>query len=144
MRVRAPYVALLAVLVVMLAPVVRDRDSYPGSTYPMFARDRGATSNVATVVGRADDGTVERLTPQLIGGTDEVVLAVETAARAVRAGGGRPVALCREVATRLARSRPGIVTVEVRVETHDAVAYFTDDRREPAAVDVRATCAVDR
>lgn len=144
MRGRAAYGALVVAVVAMLAPVVRDRDSYPLSTYPMFATDRGRISTVATVVGLTAGGGVERLTPQLIGGADEVVLAVETAARAVRAGGERPAALCREVAGRVAGARPEVTAVEVRVETHDAIAYFTDDATEPRAVEVRARCEVQR
>ena len=145
MRRAVPLAAAAVVVGAMLAPVVRDRDSYPLSTYPMFATDRARTSSVATVVGMTGDGAVVRLSPQLIGGTDEVVLAVETAARAVRAGPARSLDLCHRVATRVARAgRDDVATVRVGVEVYDAVAWFTEDRRVPDRVTTHAECEVVR
>lgn len=140
MRARAPYAALAAVVIAMLVPVALDRDSYPFSTYPMFARDRARISHVATVIGRTGAGKVERLSPRLIAGTDEIVLAVETVLTAVRGGPEASGDLCRRVAERVASARPDVETIEVRIETHDPVEYFTEQAREPRATDVRATC----
>lgn len=141
----AAYTLLGLVLVALLLPPLRasQRDSYPLSTYPMFSHERGRLSAVATVVGVDGDGEVRRLDPHLVGGTDEVMLAVTTASRAVRAGKERAAGLCREVAERIAASsRDELVGVEVRVETHDAVARFADGDREPRSVTTHARCEV--
>lgn len=142
---RAAYGLLGLLLVALLLPPLRasQRDSYPLSTYPMFSHERGRLSAVATVVGVDGDGEVRRLDPHLVGGTDEVMLAVTTASRAVRAGKEGSAGLCREVAERIAASsRDELVGVEVRVETHDAVAYFAGDDREPRSVTTHARCEV--
>jgi len=140
------YVVLAAVLAALLAPPLWPpaRDSYPLSTYPMFSRDRGRTSVVATAVGRDDDGRTQRLSPELVGGADEAMLAVATAARAVAEGPAGARRLCQQVAERVAASdRRDVVEVAVQVEHHDAVARFVDDA--PAMrVERRALCAVPR
>ena len=143
MRTRVAYATLVVAAVVMLAPVVVDRDSYPGSTYPMFARDRGHISAVATAVGIDEHGEVLRLTPNLIGGSDEVVLAVETVLKAVRAGPAAADDLCERVARRVARAGLPAVLIEIRVETLDAVRWFTDDDRTPLQITRHAECAVE-
>lgn len=143
---RLACVVLGVVVVAMLGPPLRrpPRDSFPLSTYPMFADDRGRISSVATVVGLTADGEVVRLSPELIAGTDEVILAVETAADAVHRGRGAASHLCDQVASRVASAdRPTITSVRVGVETHDAIGYFDGHRREPEHVAVLAECAVE-
>lgn len=147
MRGRAlAYVVLAAVLAALLAPPLWPPvdDSYPLSTYPMFSRDRGRTSSVATVVGREEDGRTQRLSPELIGGADEPMLAVATAARAVATGPSGASRLCQQVAERVAASdRREVVEVVVQVEQHDPVAHFADGA--PAErIELRATCEVAR
>ena len=143
-----PYVAGAAVVVAMLGPPLRgiDRDSYPLSTYPMFSHDRGRTSRVATVVGYDEAGSLHRLSPHLVGGSDEVMLAVETAGKAVARGPEATEELCEQVAARVATDRDldDLTTVAVIVEEHDAVAWFAERDREPRSVDERATCEVRR
>jgi hypothetical protein len=140
----AVYAGLGLVLIAMLGPPLREppRDSYPLSTYPMFSSDRGRISVVATAVGVEADGSVRRLSPHLIGGSDEVMLSVQTANNAVRAGAERSMELCRQVADRLTAGsgHEDVVEVVVRVEEHDAVAYFADRQRTPLAVQEHATC----
>jgi hypothetical protein len=147
---RRRVLVLVATALVVAWPALRQppTDGFPLSTYPMFATDRGAVSVVATAVGRTDRGDVVRLSPELLAGTDEPMMAIATARREV--DGGRPREWCAEVARRVAAD-PGltdaapagdrVVSVEVVVETHDAVAHFADDA-PPIDVDVRATCEV--
>lgn len=152
-------VVLVLVAVVVALPALRrpPTDGFPLSTYPMFASDRGPTSVVATAVGRtaadgsAADGSAAgggdrvRLSPEELAGTDEPMMAIAAARRAVE--DGRADTWCAEVARRVAdrgRARgtsAEVVAIEVAVETHDAVAHFTDDA-PPLAIDVRATCPV--
>ena len=84
----APKEKLVGASLVVLAPLLRapKDDTYPLSTYPMFATDRGAVHEIATAVGIDTDGSVMRLSPRSIAGTDEVVLASVTVARAVARG----------------------------------------------------------
>lgn len=131
LRRAAPLVAAL----VVCSPLLREpaSDTYPLSTYPMFATDRGAIHDIATAVRIDADGTVHRLSPHLIGGTDEVILAAVTVDRAIARGEADE--LCAEI---LARLDDGS-TVEVRRERVDVVAHVIDDA-EPQDVTVHATC----
>lgn len=126
-------VAVVAVLAPLLGPP--EGDSYPLSTYPMFARDGGDTAHLVTVVGVDGDGARHRLSPEKIAATDEPVLAAETVLRAIRLD--HSGVLCADVADRLAGSED-LVRVEVVTETHDL-----DRPTEPArAVRVHAECSV--
>lgn len=131
LRIAGPIVAA----VVVLSPMLREPtdDTYPLSTYPMFAFDRGAEHDIATAVEIDDDGVAARLSPKLIAGTDEVILASVTVKRSIARG--EADLLCAEIAERLGPGR----TVEVRVETLDVVAFITADV-ESTAVDVKARC----
>lgn len=115
-------------------------DGFPLSTYPMFATDRGREARVATAVGLTAHGERVRLSPELLAGTDEPMIAVGAARDAV-SDAGSPETWCAEVARRVAAGRPGVERIDVVVEEHDAVAHFADDA-DPLAVDVRATCDV--
>lgn len=101
-------------------------DGFPISTYPMFTRDPGRIVEVPTVVARRADGTVERLSPQAIAGTDQVIQASVTVRAAVAAGHGATQALCDEVAARI-----GGADLAVLVERHDAIAWAEDNASEP-------------
>jgi hypothetical protein len=61
-------------------------DGLPLSTYPMFARDRGRVVEQPTVVAVSPDGYVERLSPETIAATDQVMQAAEAVRRALDAG----------------------------------------------------------
>lgn len=120
---------------VVLSPLARDpqSDTYPLSTYPMFASDRGEVHRIATVVEVRDDGTTARLSPELIAGTDEVILTAVTVSRAVRDGDAGE--LCQEVAARLGAGR----RARVQTETHDVTELIA--RGAPAsAIDIHAEC----
>lgn len=141
------YTVLAAAVAAVLGPPLwpPPADSYPLSTYPMFSIDRGAVSQVATVVGVDEAGEEARLTPGLIGGTDEPMLAVATASRAARGTLAEQRRLCEQVAGRVARSgRDEVVAVRLQVEVHDSVAHVTGDEVEPRSVRVLATCEVER
>ena len=74
-----------------------------------------------------------RLSPKLIAGTDEVILASVTVKRSIARGEAE--LLCAEIAERLGPGR----TVDVRVETVDVVAFITAGV-EPSGIDVKARC----
>ena len=135
MRFTTRSVAAMVAAAAVLSPLTRapTNDTYPLSTYPMFAADRGALHRVATAVELTTDGTARRLSPELIAGTDEVILAAVTVERSVRSG--RADELCGEILVRVGAGR----TVEIRTETVDAVALIADGAA-PAAIDSHARC----
>ncbi|HKA04275.1 MAG TPA: hypothetical protein VKD67_08095 [Acidimicrobiales bacterium] len=148
MRVRSaarylPAAVVVAVALVVLSPALRasPRDGFPLSNYPMFATDVGRVARVDTAVGLRADGSTARLSPHLVTGTDEVILAASTVTNAVAAGPARTAGLCAEIATRVAASRTDVVQIRVATETYDAVDYF-DGNTAPTAVEVHATCPV--
>ena len=58
-RWRAWAAAGVAVVVVGVVPFVLDRDSFPLSTFPMFAADIDRTQSVDTAVAVGADGAVD-------------------------------------------------------------------------------------
>jgi hypothetical protein len=115
------------------------------STYPMFATDRGSRTTVSTAVGTTSTGEQVRLSPHLLAGTEEPILAVRTARFMVNHD---PEGWCEEVARRVATHPLGraaddpVVEVVVVTETHDAVATLTEDAA-PVGILVHATCEVE-
>src|SRR5438874_6844926 len=115
MRVRsapryAGLAAIVVVALVVLSPALRasPRDGFPLSNYPMFARDVGRQARVDTAVGLRADGSTATLSPRLVTGTDEVILAASTVTNAVAAGPEPTAALCAEIAGRVAAQRSDV------------------------------------
>jgi hypothetical protein len=99
-------------------------DSFPLSTYPMFAQPRGQPT-LDSVVALTTDGREERLPPPLIG-TKEVLQAKVLIQRSVEAGPEAMAQLCQDVAARTAASPAfsearAIAIVQRR---YDPVDYF--------------------
>jgi hypothetical protein len=137
----AVVVAAVAVPGLRLLADGRDApDGFPLSTYPMFTRDPGRVVELPTVVAVTSDGATERLSPETIARTDQVIQAGVTVGQAVRAGPAAARALCREVAGRVDPAGSG-VTVAVVVERHDAVAWSAGDG-EPLDRRIVADCPV--
>jgi hypothetical protein len=133
-RTRWLVTVAVATAVVLPAVLPGEADGFPISTYPMFTAERGRVMALDTVV-LVDGERRERLSPEEIGGTDEIVLAAVTVNRAISAGGETLERLCTEIAARI--DRPG--TVEIVTETHDTVALLQDDAA-PSAVQVHERC----
>jgi hypothetical protein len=109
-------------------------DDFPISTYPMFTAERGEVVDIDTAV-RVDDAGRHRLSPEKVGGTDEIVSAAVTVSRAIAGGGAALARLCAEIADRV--DEPG--TIEIVTERHDAVALLQDGT-EPLGVTVHERC----
>jgi hypothetical protein len=129
-------VVTLGVALAVAAPAVLPgaSDGFPISTYPMFTSDRDRVIDLDTVV-LVEGEERDRLSPEVIGGTDEIVLAAVIVGDAVRGGPVELERLCREVAARV--DRPG--TVEIVTETHDTIDLLQDDA-PPRAVEVHHRC----
>jgi hypothetical protein len=143
MRGRAIPVITVIAVVAVLSPALRPtpRDGFPLSDYPMFATDVGSTAVVDTAIGVRADGSAVTLSPQLVTGTGEVILAASTVSNAVAGGPDRTSRLCTEIAGRVAGDRDDVVQVRIATETLDAVGWF-DGRVTPTGIEVRATCPV--
>jgi hypothetical protein len=130
----------LLVLVAVVSPALRDHDSFPLSTYPMYAGTRPDTVSLATAAGIDATGERTRLSLRAIARTDDPLIGQATVERAIDGGSASTLALCREVAGRVP---DGVVRVEVVTERHDVVALAAG---RDSLVDrtVHATCEVPR
>jgi len=139
------YVVGLGVVIAAALPAFRpaQHDSFPLSTYPMFARkiDKPHLS----FIERLDDrDRARRLDPELVA-SDEVMQSYRTIKRAVREGPEAAEALCKSIARRLAKHEKGKREVRLRVvrARFDPVAYFVEDA-EPEEREVIASCKAGR
>lgn len=147
-RVRALAVSAVVVSAV-LWPLGWDdpnRDSFPISSYPMFAHDRRSSQLTAVyAVAIAADGQRRYVPPELVANR-EVLQARAVLDRAARGGKQGALLLCREVAGRIAAGQGGAsfaATVEVQIMRgrHDAGRYF--DTGALGVEKVLARCPVE-
>ena len=138
----------LGLSLAILMPAIRqpEGDSFPFSKYAVFAGDRDRTATISTAIAVDGDGEVLRLSPELISGTDETILATATVRRAVAAGDRSLDALCEEIARRVGASArlADADTVRIVTERYDVVEYFAGDDREPVDRRTHAACEVAR
>jgi hypothetical protein len=128
---RARAVIVSVVLVgATLAPIVRGatHDSFPLSTYPMFAVRRPSTLTLDYAVGVTERGERRPIAPALVG-TGEVLQAGAIINDAVNAGPKALAPLCVRIASAVARDRDldDVTTIRIVTGTHDAVAYLIHD-----------------
>ncbi len=137
-------VVSVVLLVATLSPLARDPgdDSFPLSTYPMFAFARPTRVEIGYAIGQTATGT-RRLTPTLIG-AGEVLQAMAVVETAIKSGPRRLEPLCRGIAARVAADADygDVVAIRIVWATIDAVAYLVDD--QPASEAERARCVVSR
>ena len=128
-----------------LEPVLRapGDDGFPLSTFPMFASPRPAVVAMSYAQGVTRDGQVRVLSLDHVG-TGEVMQAFSRIQRAVDAGAPARLALCTQIAARVAGDAAYRDVVEIRLVAgrHDAVAYFAHGRVGPEVTHVR--CDVPR
>ena len=131
-----PRVAVAAVLIALVVPLVRNHDTFPLSTYPMYAGTRGDVETLPAVLGTDRDGRIERLSTTTIARSDDPLITASLLRQAIRSG--RADALCGEIA---GRAPSGIVTIEVVEERLDLVASAAGDE-EVLDRTVHARCPV--
>lgn len=126
----------VAVGLVVAAPALLPdpADDFPISTYPMFTIERGEVVDLGTAVLVDDEGR-HRLSPELVGGTDEIVAAAVTVSNAIVGGPSTLALLCQDIADRV--DGPG--EIQVVTERHDAVELLREGA-EPLRVTVHETC----
>jgi L-serine deaminase len=106
----------------------------------MFTHDPARTTGFVRAVGVATDGTEHRLSPELSGGTVEVIHAAQTLATEVRRG--RAGELCAEIAERVARSGLDVAAVMIVTDRYDIVTGLQADDPQPVSRDEHARCQV--
>jgi len=143
-RSRIPaYLFGFGTVLAVAAPAFRNAtaDSYPLSTYPMFARPIGKplTYFVESVDARR---RVQSVNPELVA-NDEVMQSSKSIRRAFRSGPEALERLCKAVARRAAKqkTRPKLVELRIVEARFDPVGYFLHDA-EPEERRVLASCKV--
>jgi hypothetical protein len=139
-----PYGFAAALIVTMLLPLLGDPrgDSFPLSTYPMFAGRASSEATIPHAVLVSAGGARTVLPPEAVA-NDEVVQAYETLRQAVRQGPEATARLCARAAEWQAGRGDDAGRVEIVSDTYDAVAYFEGDDK-PLATTVHASCEVPR
>jgi hypothetical protein len=120
------YVIGLGATALVLSPLVTGAaDSFPISTYPMFASPRGQPVLYA-VVGRTGDGSERRLEPALVG-SKEVLQTKVLIDRSVEGGQATMAELCHATAARVAAmpSARALRSVEIVSRRYDPISYFS-------------------
>jgi hypothetical protein len=120
------------------------RDSFPLSTFPMFARARPPVVDIDHLVAVGNAGQRRIVPPQLVV-RGEVLQSKALIDATVRRGRRASLELCRAVAARLAED-PGwsnVVRLELRRDRFDVLAYFAGERT-PLQQRVHARCRVPR
>lgn len=141
-----PWLFGLVLLALQLSPLTRpaSADSFPFSSFPMFAHERkDAITHVDRAIAFFDGAPAVMLPPRVLG-TDEVLQAAATLRQAIRRGRKGSARLCEEIAARVAvdPAFPGATEVEVRSERYDAIAYFAGDKVPLGKPVRRARCKV--
>jgi hypothetical protein len=141
----AAYLVIAVVLAAVLLPLrwPQDRDSFPLSNYPMFARGRRSPELklvYAVAIGPEDRRTY--VPPELVANR-EVLQARAVLARAASRGVRAGRELCESIARRVAAARGALAGAgEIRIVRgrHDSVRYF--ETGELGAERVLARCQV--
>src|SRR5215204_4656942 len=84
-----------------LDPMKGDSDSFPLSTYPMFAWKRPTKLAMSYAIGETADGQRRYLTPRILG-SGEVLQARAIVERMVRNGGTELTKFCERIARTVA------------------------------------------
>ncbi len=109
-------IVVMLAIVAVASPAVRGRDSFPLSTYPVYASVRPRTTSLDTAIGYRADGSSRPLSMDVIAATDDPLIAQHRVAGAV--ADGRAGDLCARIAD---RAPAGVVAVAIVRQRHDVV-----------------------
>ena len=138
------YVLGAALIIAVLLPLAGDprADSFPFSTYPIFAGRQSSEATIPHAVVIDATGDRSPLPPVAVA-NDEVIQAFETLRQAVRQGPEATARLCTRAADWYAGRAEGPARVEIVSDTYNVVAYF-EGEKEPISTRVHASCEVPR
>lgn len=114
-------------------------DSFPVSTYPMFATARSSEVVMPHAIALTAAGEERRVRPADIA-NDEVIQAFETIRQAIRQGPQALDELCGHIAGNMAR-HGDVVRVQIVTSRYDGIDYF-GGHTEPEERWVEAECEV--
>ena len=114
-------------------------DSFPVSTYPMFASARSSEVVMPHAIALTATGHERRVRPHDVA-NDEVIQAFSTIRQAIRQGQDAVDQLCQHIAQNVAR-HGDVVTVQIVTSHYDALEYFGGDE-EAKGRWVEGECAV--
>jgi len=103
--------------VAMLSPVVRNQDSFPLSTYPMYSKLRSNEVSFVTAQGIDPAGETHTLSLSIIGASDDPLIVFGELRAAV--ADGRAGERCEEIADRVGFT--DFVAIEIVTERHDTI-----------------------
>jgi hypothetical protein len=110
------------------------RDSFPLSSYPMFARDRRSATLHAIYAVAVDADETRHWVPPALVANREVLQARAMLERASRGGRKSVQALCEAIAGRVAAAKgelAGAVEIRILRGRHDSIAYFENGALGP-------------
>jgi hypothetical protein len=129
----------------VLSPLFEDpnADSFPISSYPMFARPRGQPTLYAAVA-RDGAGSESRL-PAAVVGSSEVLQTKVLIERSVQAGPRAMQELCSSIADRVGASPDAarLGSIELVRRRYDPIAYFVSGPK-PIEQERLMSCKVSR
>ena len=139
------YLVSATVLLATLWPMAwpPGADSFPLSSYPMFANSRGsAVTSLKYAIGVSADGARSWIAPGLVA-NGEVLQARAVISRSIAAGKAKARARCRDIAGRIAAegALPAVREIRLITGTHDAVEYLTG-RDRVGEEKIHASCPV--
>ena len=119
----ARVVSTMFVVGALFLPVVRNQDSFPLSTHPMYATARDRDETLVSAVGLTEAGDVIRLSLSLVASTDDPLVAESFIERALR--DGHVEETCGDIAVRVANEAglTGVVDVALVSERVDLVDF---------------------
>lgn len=138
------YAVGLGLPVAVLSPIWSGApDSFPLSTYPMFAQPRGQPT-LHTLVGVTADGSERRLSPELVG-SKEVLQAKVLIQRSVAEGSEAMAQLCESTAARVAQDVAfrELRALAIVARRYDPVGYFVNGP-SPIEQQILVRCEVPR
>jgi hypothetical protein len=120
----------------LISPAIRNEDSLPLSTYPMYSSRRSNLSKFVTASGIDDQGNRTTLSALTISGSRDRLITQSFLNDAVARGDASVI--CAELASRL---DPSLSAVEIATEQHDTIARL-QGRPSLMQRDLHASCEV--
>jgi len=136
-----PYATLLLLCGATALPLLgaQTSDSFPISTYPMFAAHRGQPT-FHRLVAVMEDGSRKTVPPELVASA-EVLQTKVIITRAVKRGKKAMRRLCNEVAQNISRDAQFATahTVQIEEVRFDSIRYFTEGTK-PVSSKILGAC----
>jgi hypothetical protein len=128
--------ALIVTPAVLIIPAVSGKDSFPISTYPMYAFRRASADRFQAVLGEDSAGAIRPLPMHQVADTSDPLIAESLIDQAIRAGSA--MRLCERIALHINADIDRVLVVE---EVHNVINKLRGVASLQERV-VHANCAV--